>query len=184
MNDSRAFELQPTLSGEHLKLRPLEAEDFDAIYSVASDPLIWAMYPEPNRHKRPVFDKFFAEALRSNGALVVIDRISGQVIGSSRFYDLDPARREIAIGYTFLSCAYWGGLFNREMKALMLNHAFRFVDAVVFHVGEANIRSRRAMEKIGGRLSGIFEKKGTDGHKSRRVIYRIEKKTWNSGTHA
>lgn len=175
MNAPRTFDLQPTLTGERLTLRPLEPEDFDALYFAAADPLIWAVHPEPNRHERPVFEKFFAEALRSKGALAVIDRSTGRVIGSSRFYDFDPARSEVIIGYTFLTREHWGGSFNRELKTLMLDHAFRFVGAVVFHVGEANVRSRKAMEKIGGVLSGSLEKIGADGRPRRNVIYRIEK---------
>jgi len=98
------------------------------------------------------------------------------MVGSSRYYDLAPEKSEIIIGYTFLSRALWGGSFNRELKALMLDHAFRFVSAVVFHVGEHNIRSRKAMEKIGGVLSGSLEKLGPDGRPRRNVVYRIEKK--------
>jgi RimJ/RimL family protein N-acetyltransferase len=171
--EPRAFELQPTLSGARLELRPLRPEDFEALYAVASDPLIWAVHPEPNRYKREVFEGFFAEALKSKGALAVLDRGTGLMIGSSRFYDLDVQKSEIIIGYTFLSRDCWGGSFNREMKTLMLGHAFRFVKAVIFHVGENNIRSRKAMEKIGGVLSGSLEKLGPDGRPRRNVVYRI-----------
>jgi N-acetyltransferase len=170
---ARDFDLQPTLTGERLELRPLRAEDFEDLYAAAADPLIWAVHPEPDRHERAVFEKFFAEALKSKGALAVFDRGTGRMIGSSRFYDLDAEKSEVVIGYSFLSRVCWGGSFNREMKTLMLEHAFRFVNAVVFHVGEHNIRSRRAMEKIGGVLSGSLEKLGADGRPRRNVVYRI-----------
>jgi RimJ/RimL family protein N-acetyltransferase len=176
MSSPRAFELQPTLTGPRLELRPLRPEDFEALYAAAGDPLIWAVHPEPDRHKRDVFEGFFAAALKSKGALAVYDRSTGRMIGSSRYYDLDAEKSEIVIGYTFLTREYWGGSFNREMKTLMLDHAFRFVNAVVFHVGEHNVRSRRAMEKIGGVLSGVFEKTDAGGRTRRNVIYRIEKK--------
>ena len=123
-----------------------------------------------------MIEKFFAEALKSKGALAVLDRSTGRIIGTSRYYDLDDEKKEIVIGYTFLTRAYWGGSYNREMKTLMLDHAFCFVDAVQFHVGEHNIRSRKAMEKIGGVLSGGFEKTGPDGLPRRNVIYQIHKK--------
>lgn len=171
------FDLQPTLTGERLTLRPLQPEDFDLLYFAAADPLIWAVHPEPDRHLRPVFEMFFAEALRSGGALAVIRRDTGRIVGSSRYYDLDESRREIIIGYTFLTRDLWGGAYNRELKSLMLAHAFRFVDAVIFHVGEHNLRSRRAMEKIGGILSGSLEKAGPDGAVRRNVVYRVEKPT-------
>ena len=170
------FELQPTLTGPKLLLRPLEPDDFDMLYFAAADPQIWAVHPEPNRHERPVFQKFFEEALNSKGALAVLDRATGRIIGSSRFYDLDVPRSEVVIGYTFLTRPYWGGSYNREMKTLMLDHAFRFVGAVLFHVGEHNIRSRKAMEKIGGVLTGSLEKTGADGRPRRNVVYVIKKK--------
>ncbi|HEV3163728.1 MAG TPA: GNAT family N-acetyltransferase [Isosphaeraceae bacterium] len=145
-----SFDLQPTLEGELLALRPLRAEDFRDLYAVASDPLIWEQHPINDRHKEEVFQGFFREALESGGALIAIDSQDGQVIGSSRFHGYDQEKSEIEIGWTFLARSYWGGIYNREMKQLMLRHAFRFVNSVVFLVGPQNVRSQRAMEKIGG----------------------------------
>lgn len=144
------FELQPTLKGQLVELRPLRAEDFLALYAVAADPLIWEQHPNSDRYEEPVFKVFFQEALECGGALLATDSQAGQVIGSSRFYGYDEARSEIEIGWTFLARSYWGGSYNGEMKRLMLQHAFRFVDRVVFRVGEHNLRSRRAVEQIGG----------------------------------
>jgi N-acetyltransferase len=145
-----AFDLQPTLEGESLRLRPLQEDDWDALFAVAADRLIWEQHPAPDRYQEKVFREFFREAMECGGALVVIDRKTGQIIGSSRYIDYDENRSEIEIGYTFLARAYWGGATNREMKDLMLGHAFRFVRHVVFLVGPDNIRSQKAMEKIGG----------------------------------
>jgi RimJ/RimL family protein N-acetyltransferase len=119
------FDLQPTLVGESILLRPLMADDFEALYAAASDPLIWEQHPEPLRYQRQVFEEFFAGALASGGALLVIDKTSGEVIGTSRYYEWNPDQREVAIGYTFLVRSHWGGATNREMKQLMLGHAFR-----------------------------------------------------------
>jgi len=149
------FELQPTLTGTFVELRPLQAADFDDLYAVGSDPLIWEQHPERDRHKEDVFKSFFRGAMESGGAFAVIDRKTGRIMGSSRYYGLDEARSEIEIGWTFLARAYWGGVYNREMKELMLRHAFRFVDSVVFLVGPNNRRSQRAMEKIGGVRVGM-----------------------------
>jgi len=101
-----------------------------------------------------VFRVFFRDALESGGAFVVIDTKTQQIIGSTRFYGYDPEKSEIEIGWTFLARKYWGGWYNREMKELLLAHAFRFVDNVVFFVGETNFRSRKAMEKIGASKVG------------------------------
>ncbi|MFW5396139.1 MAG: RimJ/RimL family protein N-acetyltransferase [Candidatus Accumulibacter regalis] len=147
------FDLQPTLSGETIALRPVHADDFETLYAAASDPLIWEQHPEPLRYQKTVFAGFFASALASGGALVVIDKPSGTVIGSSRYYDWNPDTTEVAIGYTFLARSHWGGSANREMKQLMLGHAFLFAKVVWFHVGTNNWRSRRAMEKLGGQMS-------------------------------
>lgn len=144
--------LQPTLRGSSIELRPLKPEDFDELFKAASDPLIWELHPQPDRYKLEVFQKYFDSGIESQGAFVVLDLRSGEIMGSSRYYKYDPARREVAVGYTFLKRAFWGGAINREMKSLMLDHAFQFVDRVLFEVGENNLRSRRALEKIGARF--------------------------------
>jgi N-acetyltransferase len=150
-----AFELQPTLTGALLELRPLRPEDFHDLYAVASDPAIWEQHPTRDRYKEDVFEGFFREALESGGAFVVIDRRTGRTIGSSRYFGYNEERSEIEIGWTFLARSYWGGIYNREMKQLMLRHAFRFVETVVFLVGPQNMRSQRAMEKVGAVRAGV-----------------------------
>ncbi len=144
------FDLQPILKGEILELRPLRPEDFDDLYAVASDPLIWEQHPMNDRYKKDVFEGFFRDALESWGALIAIDSKNDQVIGSSRYFGYDEEASEIEIGWTFLARSHWGGIYNREMKQLMLRHAFQFVKNVVFLIGQQNLRSQRAMEKIGG----------------------------------
>lgn len=162
------FDLQPTLHGELLELRPLAAADFDALYAVASDPLIWEQHPCHDRWQPDVFREFFRVALETGGALVVIDRREDRIIGSSRYHGYNEAASEIEIGWTFLARSYWGGTYNREMKDLMLRHAFRFVDNVVFLVGPTNYRSQRAMEKIGGVRAGTRRQGGRES-----VVYQI-----------
>src|SRR6266576_2518309 len=148
------FDLQPTLTGQLLHIRPLTPADFDALFSVASDPLIWEQHPNSDRYKKEVFDIFFRDALASGGAFIAIDNQTSRVIGSSRFHGFDETKSEIEIGWTFLARSHWGGLYNREMKHLMLRHAFRFVKSVIFVVGPRNFRSQRALLKIGAVLSG------------------------------
>ena len=136
-------------------LRPLRAEDFDDLYAVASDPLIWEQHPDKTRSDPAGFRKFFDEAMASGGALIAIDNATGAVIGSSRFHGYDSEADEVEIGWTFLARSHWGGRYNGEMKRLMLTHAFRFVGRVVFLVGPDNIRSQRAVERIGGVRAGM-----------------------------
>lgn len=163
------FDLEPILKGEFLELRPLRREDFYNLYAVAADPLIWEQHPNKDRYKEEVFKEFFREALESGGALIAIDSKDGRVIGSSRFHGYDEERSEIEIGWTFLARSYWGGIYNREMKQLMLGHAIRFVKSVIFLVGQDNLRSQRAMEKIGG----VREGSRTDGNGQESFVYRI-----------
>jgi RimJ/RimL family protein N-acetyltransferase len=144
-----SFDYQPVLKGELVELKPLRAEDFDDLYAVAADPLVWEQHPDRKRHEETTFRAFFHEALASGGALVAIDVDSQRIIGSSRFHGYDKERSEVEIGWTFLARSRWGGSYNGEMKRLMLRHAFRFVSCVVFLVGLQNIRSQRAVERIG-----------------------------------
>ena len=152
------FDLQPHLKGELIELRPLTPVEWQDLFSVASDPLIWEQHPESDRYKEDVFKIFFSEALESGGAFVIIDKKNQQIIGSTRFYGYDPEKSEIEIGWTFLTRKYWGGRYNRELKQLMLDHAFKFVENVIFYVGENNIRSQKATEKIGAVKDGLVEK--------------------------
>src|SRR5882724_9050432 len=151
LNDEYSgFKKQPHLIGELVELRPLCADDWKDLLAAASDPMIWEQHPIPERYKPEVFSEFFKEALKSGGAVVVIDRDTQRIIGSSRYHGFDADKREIEIGWTFLARSYWGGKYNGEAKRLMLDHAFQFVDSVVFLIGPTNVRSRRAVEKIGG----------------------------------
>jgi RimJ/RimL family protein N-acetyltransferase len=145
------FDMQPVLRGPSLLLRPLAATDQPALWEVARDPLLWEQHPDKTRAERAGFLRFFQSSVESAGALTVTDLASGSIIGSSRFYDWNPQLREVAIGYTFLARAYWGGSTNREMKQLMLRHALRWAERVWFHVATSNLRSRHAMEKLGAR---------------------------------
>lgn len=148
------LDLQPTLQGKLVSLRPLQVTDFGALFAVAADPLMWEQHPAPDRYQPAVFRAFFDEALNSGGALIVHDIASGQIIGSSRYHAYDPRRRQVEVGWTFLARRYWGGAYNAELKFLMLKHAFQSVDRVVFLVGLENWRSQRALEKIGARRVG------------------------------
>jgi RimJ/RimL family protein N-acetyltransferase len=164
-----AFEFQPSLKGNLVELRPLRRTDFEALYAVARDPLIWEQHPVTSRHNKRQFRTFFAEALACGGTLLVLEAGTAKVIGSSRFHGYDAARREVEIGWTFLSRSHWGGRYNGEMKRLMMQHAFRFVDSVVFLVALTNYRSQRSVERIGGIRTGI----GSDAGGRESYVYRI-----------
>ncbi len=170
-----SFDLQPHLRGELIALRPLAPEDWADLFSVASDPLIWEQHPESDRYREDVFRGYFRGALESGGAFVILDARTQQIIGSTRYHGYGPEISEIEIGWTFLARNYWGGRYNRELKQLMLNHAFQFVENVVFYVGENNIRSQKGTERIGGIRCGMVERPSSTGRPAFNVKYVIRK---------
>jgi N-acetyltransferase len=169
---------QPFLKGELLELRPLRPEDFDDLYAVASDPLIWEQHPHNTRYREEVFRKFFQDALASGGAFIVIDSETGRVIGSSRYDGYDQEKSQVEIGWTFLARSHWGGVYNGEMKRLMLEHAFKFVNNVVFIIGIQNFRSQKAVEKLGAvRVGPAIDRGG-----AKNFVYRLMQTEWRRPT--
>jgi RimJ/RimL family protein N-acetyltransferase len=174
-----AFELQPSLQNELIRLEPLRPGDFEALYAVASDPLIWEQHPAKDRYKRDVFAAFFDSGIESGGALRIFDNTDGELIGSSRFYDLDEAQNTVSVGYTFIARSRWARHFNRALKQLMLDHAFKFVNRVTFQVGRDNWRSRKAMEKLGGVYIGEETVVYVPGEQANpNVIFKIDASDW------
>lgn len=166
----------PTLEGSSLIVRPASEEDFEGLYAAASDPELWVLHSEKERYQRPVFKMFFDKMIHPPSALVVVDKATQQIIGSSRYYDFDPERRSIVVGYTFLAKKYWGGKTNRELKHLMLTYAFQHVETVFFHTSEGNFRSQRAIEKLGAeKRDGVIDLPGV----GRRIEYRLTKAHWH-----
>lgn len=153
---------QPTLTGPTVIVRPVSVTDWPELFAAGSDPEIWKVHPTPDRYTEPAFRTYFDGAVASNMGFVFVDRSTGRLIGSSRYHGHDPARSEIEIGWTFIVRSHWGGATNREVKRLMLDHAFTFVDTVIFWVGESNWRSQGAMTKIGGiKRDGLFTREAS-----------------------
>jgi RimJ/RimL family protein N-acetyltransferase len=171
------LDLQPTLAGAHITLRPLAAQDFDEVFAAASDPLVWAQHPDPARAKPEGFAPAFDAALKSKGCLVALDTARQSVCGWSRYHTYLPGER-VTIGHTFLARSHWGGAANAEMKRLMLRHAFTQVPEVRFTVAERNLRSRRAVEKLGAELAGAED---TPRWGQLHVIYRLTPRLWAQG---
>lgn len=139
------FNIQLILENEKAILLPLEETDFDALYQVASDPKIWEQHPNKDRWKKEVFRTFFEGALQSKGAFKIVDKATGNIAGSTRFYDYNEKENSILIGYTFYATCFWGTGLNASVKALMLDYIFQFVSKVYFHIGSGNVRSQIAM---------------------------------------
>ena len=170
--------LQPTLKNNLVILRPLRENDFEALYDVAKDPLIWEQHPSWDRYKREVFIEFFKDAMESKGALTIIDKSSNRIIGSSRFKLVATAESAVEIGWSFLARNYWGGNYNKSVKKLMIDHAFGFVEDIVFYIGKDNIRSQKAVEKIGARRITETHLKHLIKVSEKDWTYRISKADW------
>lgn len=170
------FDLQPfQLQNQLIKLVPLQETDFEELYSVANDELLWEQHPNKLRYQKPVFQNFFEGAIQSKGAFFIRDAKTNEPIGSSRFYDYNPETNSILIGYTFIGRKFWGKGYNKEIKKLMMDYAFQFVNTIYFHVGATNFRSQKALEKIGGMKIDEFEVEYFGEEPKLNYIYRISK---------
>lgn len=170
--------IQPVLETEKVALYPLQQADFEALYSVASDPEIWAQHPNKDRWKKDVFQNFFEGAMQSKGAFKIIDKASSEILGSSRFYDYDEQDSSILIGYTFYAVKCWGTGINHAVKSLMLDYAFQFVSKVYFHIGASNIRSQIAVSRLGARKVAEQEVSYYGEAPKLNFVYEIKKADW------
>ncbi len=175
------FDFQPHLASDIVEIRPIHEANWSAVYNAAADPAIWEMHPVRNRWEPHIFREFFDGALASGSGFVILDRQTGEIIGSSRYRAYDAEASEIEIGYTFLARSHWGGTTNGEVKRLMIDHAFRFVENVIFLVGRYNLRSQRAVEKIGGRRDQMRTAMYA-GSPNQNIVFCIRKTAWGTST--
>lgn len=169
------FSIQPKhLQNQFVKLVPLQETDFEELYSVANDELLWEQHPNKLRYQKPVFQNFFEGAMQSQGAFFIRETSTNEPIGSSRFYDYNPETNSILIGYTFIGRKFWGKGYNKAIKKLMMDYAFQYVDTIYFHIGANNIRSQKALEKIGGEKIDEFEVEYFGEESKLNYIYRIQ----------
>jgi RimJ/RimL family protein N-acetyltransferase len=173
------FDLQPiTLHDDLIKLVPLKESDFDRLFEVASNPLVWEQHPNPNRYKFEDFTTYFKGAIESKGAFVILDSNTNETVGCSRYYDFNEVDSSVLIGYTFIGTKFWGNGYNKSIKKLMLDYAFHFVDKVYFHIGALNIRSQKAIEKIGAIKVDEFEVEYYGETSKLNFVYVIQKSQW------
>jgi RimJ/RimL family protein N-acetyltransferase len=174
------FSIQPIIENEKAVLYPLQKDDFDALYNTASDPKIWEQHPNKDRWKKDVFQTFFEGAIQSGGAFKVIDKATGNTIGSTRFYDYDESESSIFIGYTFYATSCWGKGYNHAVKTLMLNYIFQFVSKVYFHIGAGNVRSQIAIGRLGAQKVSEQEVTYFGEAPKLNFVYEISKAQWQS----
>ena len=170
------FNLQPThLNNDFVTLIPIQETDFEELYSVANDELLWEQHPNKLRYQRDVFQNFFQGAIESKGAFFIRDAKTDIPIGSSRFYDYNEKENSILIGYTFIGRDFWGKGYNKALKKVMMDYAFQYVDTIYFHIGATNFRSQKAIEKIGGIKVDEFEVEYYGEDSKLNYIYQIKK---------
>ena len=170
------FNLQPThLQDNLIQLFPLQATDFEELYAVASDPLVWEQHPNKLRNQREVFQNYFEGAIVSKGAFLIREANTHEVVGSSRYYDYNESENSVLIGYTFIGRKFWGDGYNKALKKIMLDYAFQYVDKVYFHIGAFNIRSQKAIEKIGAVKVDEFEVEYYGEESKLNFVYLIQK---------
>ena len=173
---------QPELETERLTLRPLTADDREALYAIASDPAVWEQHPIHDRWRRDVFDSFFDEGLASGGSLAVIRKSDGRIVGHTRYDKYDAEEGGVVeIGWTFLAPALWGKGYNPEMKRAMLAHAFAEVALVEFRVGDTNYRSRNALEAIGAVRTDRYELERYQDKRVVHLVYEITREGFATG---
>jgi RimJ/RimL family protein N-acetyltransferase len=172
------FSIQPVLENQEYQLIPLQQEDFESLYEVASDPKVWEQHPNKDRYKREVFEVFFKGAMESKGAFKIINKASGEILGSSRYYDFNENDKSIFVGYTFYGTNSWGKGINPQVKKIMLDYIFQYVDKVHFHVGKNNLRSQIAMGRLGGEIIAEEEVAYFGEPARTNFIYEIKKENW------
>jgi len=172
------FDIQPVLENDKVILYPLQEDDFETLYAVASDPKIWEQHPNKDRWKKDVFYTFFEGAIQSKGAFKIIDKSTGNIAGCTRMYDYNEQDNSILIGYTFFGTEYWGKGINPSVKALLLDYLFQFVSRVYFHIGANNMRSQIAIGRIGAKKVGEQEVAYFGEPSKLNYVYSIEKEDW------
>jgi RimJ/RimL family protein N-acetyltransferase len=116
--------------------------------------------------------------MQSKGAFKIVDKTTGEVIGSTRFYDYNQNESSIFIGYTFYTVSSWGKGINSAVKIMMLDYVFQFVSKVCFHIGADNIRSQIAIARIGA--VKVAEQEVTYFGEATKLnfVYEINKASW------
>lgn len=111
----------------------------------------------------------------SKGAFIIIDIKTNAIVGSSRFYEFDENNNSIKIGYTFIGRNFWGKNYNIELKQLMINYAFENLTTIIFEIGANNIRSQKAIDKIGAQKIGEHEVQYFGEELKLNFIYQLNK---------
>ncbi|EJM26474.1 GNAT family N-acetyltransferase [Pseudomonas sp. GM25] len=178
--------MQTTLQGQGIILRPLQYTDADALLRAAADGELWNLTVTVVPSATTV-DAYLKKALDGRKAgtvmpFVIVLKETGKVIGSTRFWKIDPLNRKLEIGSSWISARFQKTFVNTEAKYLMLRHAFEVLDCVrvQFTTDENNQKSRNAILRLGAQQEGIVrhERIMPDGRKRNSVRFSIIDDEW------
>jgi len=150
------------LHGDTVALLPLEEYHFAELDCIAQVDRIWEFIPvdmSTEIKRLSAFNNALTEKMKGTQfPFVIIDKRENKIIGSTRFMNIEPAHRKLEIGWTWLHPDYWATMVNPECKLLLLTYAFEVLHTirVQLKTDEHNIRSRKAIAKIGGTFEGIL----------------------------
>jgi RimJ/RimL family protein N-acetyltransferase len=165
------IEFKITLENNYVRLVQTSEDHFQELYQIGSNPVIWEQHPNQDRWKKNNFRKYFDGGINnSEGCFTIIDKKINKIIGTTRFYSFDENKQSVKIGYTFISNEYWGTKINYQIKKLMMDYIFQFLDKVYFEIGKTNFRSQKSVEKLGG--------KKVKPQKKENYLYLIDKSKW------
>lgn len=176
----------PTLSGRHVVLRPMLASDAQALVDAAADGELWALpfTVVPSAQTVHTYIDRALEGQRQGHVMPFVTtlRDTGEIIGSSRFWKIDPGNRKLEIGHTWLSRSWQRSFANTEAKLLMLGEAFDIMGCIRVQLttDERNLASRAAILRLGAQQEGILrhERIMPDGHKRNSVRFSIIDDEW------
>lgn len=175
-----------TLEGKYVRLVPLGNEHIDELISMSTEERIWEFLSKPGYDADVLRTELKSAMLkRMNGEeypFVIIDKLNNKIIGSTRYMDMYPEHRKLEIGWTWYDPAYWGNGYNLECKLLLLTHAFEVQKCVrvSLKTWDKNIRSRKAIQKIGAQFEGILrnERIRYDGTIRNTAVFSIIAEEW------
>jgi len=175
------------LAGDHVRLEPLDLSHVDELFAATADPSVWTHLSVAQPRDRSEMAAIVTDALAAQhrGARVPwVQRSSstGAVVGTTSYYEIDPAHRAVGIGHTFLGRPAWRTGINTEAKLLLLTRAFETLGAerVVWHTDIRNERSQRAIERLGATREGVLRhhRLRPDGTWRDTVLYALTAADW------
>lgn len=177
------------MRGDHVVLEPLDASHVDGLYAATRDTEVWRHLGHAQPHDRDELAAIVGEALHAHHRgervpWVQRDAVTGEVIGTTSYYEVDEVRRSVAIGHTFLGRPWWRTGVNTEAKLLLLTRAFDELGAVrvVWHTDIRNERSQQAIARLGAQREGLLRmhRQRPDGSWRDSVQFAMTVDEWRS----